>query len=70
MVSMVSGCGIVTMPGQSYRGQLPSLTAEDIAIRDRMTTHVKILAGEIGERNISRKGGESALGFMSGVSIA
>jgi hypothetical protein len=40
------------MPGQSHRGPLPPLSAEELRIRDRLSGHVWALAGTIGERNL------------------
>lgn len=39
------------MPGTSYRGPLPPLTAAEAALRDELRRHVDVLAGEIGERH-------------------
>ncbi len=44
------------MPGSSYVGALPPLTALEAESRDRLRGHVVALAGEIGERNIGRFG--------------
>jgi hypothetical protein len=40
------------MPGQTHRGPLAPLSAEEGQIRDRLATHVQTLAGDIGERNL------------------
>src|SRR5215468_8999657 len=42
------------MPGHSYAGTLPPLSADELTVRDRLTQHVQALAGQIGERNIWR----------------
>src|SRR5436309_3277874 len=42
---------MIRMPGKSFHGPLPPLTAEQIALRDELAAHVQKLAGEIGERN-------------------
>lgn len=42
------------MPGSSFRGTLPPLSAEEQRIRDRLAGHVQTLAGSIGERNQER----------------
>jgi Peptidase family M28 len=42
---------MIAMPGNSYNGDLPPLTAKELALRDEMTRDVNKLAGEIGERN-------------------
>jgi Zn-dependent M28 family amino/carboxypeptidase len=44
---------MTSMPGQSYSGPLPPLSASEKAIRDRLRQHVEKLAGEIGERNLA-----------------
>ncbi|MBI1733065.1 MAG: M28 family peptidase [Gammaproteobacteria bacterium] len=41
----------VHMPGDSHRGSLPELTAAQGELRDRLRSHVRVLAGEIGERH-------------------
>lgn len=43
---------MIGMPGCSYKGELPPLTAEETKIRERAGKHIRVLAGEIGERNI------------------
>jgi len=45
---------VVAMPGRSYRGALPPLSASDIELSDRLRRHVEMLGGEIGERHIWR----------------
>jgi hypothetical protein len=42
------------MPGKTQTGPLPSLTANEERIRDRLSKHVWTLAGTIGERNLWR----------------
>ncbi|MEB3279774.1 MAG: M28 family peptidase [Lyngbya sp.] len=42
---------IPSMPGESYRGPLPPLTAQEIELQMALERDVKILAQEIGERN-------------------
>jgi Zn-dependent M28 family amino/carboxypeptidase len=42
------------MPGRSYDQPLHSLTAEESALRDQLSSHVRTLAGQIGERNVWR----------------
>lgn len=43
------------MPGRSHTGPLPPLTPEQEALRDTLSHHVHVLAGEIGERNLVRR---------------
>ena len=45
---------ILSMPGHSYSGTLPSLSADELTVRDHLTQHVQALAGKIGERHIWR----------------
>jgi Zn-dependent M28 family amino/carboxypeptidase len=45
---------MIRMPGHSYTGPLPPLTAEEDEVRQRLATQVWTLAGEIGERNFWR----------------
>jgi hypothetical protein len=45
---------MIRMPGQSYRGPLPPLTDEEVAVRDRLARHVEALAGTIGRRHVWR----------------
>jgi len=40
------------MPGKSYRGPLPALTAEQAILRQELIGDVEVLAAQIGERNI------------------
>lgn len=42
---------IVNMPGGSYSGKPPALSADETALRERFRGHVRKLAGEIGRRN-------------------
>ncbi len=45
---------MIRMPGRSFRGPPPPLTAEQMRLRDELRTEVQKLAGEIGERNVER----------------
>ncbi len=45
---------IVTMPGKSYDGALPSLSPKQTQLRDDLRGHVETLASTIGERNLHR----------------
>lgn len=40
------------VPGKSYTGQLPPLTAAEVSTRQQLVRDVEVLACEIGERNI------------------
>jgi Zn-dependent M28 family amino/carboxypeptidase len=45
-----------SMPGHSYRGELPASTPELRELSVRLRAHVSTLAGEIGSRSVSSKG--------------
>lgn len=45
---------MIRMPGHSYVGIPPPLSADQIQLRDGLVADVRALAGEIGERNTSR----------------
>jgi hypothetical protein len=45
---------MIRMPGTSHRGPLPPLSEEERALAKTLEEHVKKLATEIGERNVSR----------------
>jgi len=45
---------VIEMPGQSFRGPLPPLTAQQQQVRDRLQADLELLAGSIGERNLGR----------------
>ena len=47
---------MIGLPGRSFRGALPPLTAEQTLLRDRLSDHVQHLAETIGERNVYRRG--------------
>lgn len=52
---IVTGVVYVTgMPGRSHRGELTPLSDNGKRARDRLTEHVRVLADEIGERNVVR----------------
>lgn len=50
---VVAGCGLFSMPGESFRGAAPPLTSDQEAVRRRLRTHVEKLAGEIGDRRLA-----------------
>ncbi len=53
IVCVGTGCMIsVTMPNSSYSGPFQPLSEEEAIVRDRLQTHVWMLAHEIGERNV------------------
>jgi len=43
---------MVRMPGESFRGPLPALSADEAALKDELARDVEVLAGWIGERNV------------------
>ena len=49
-----AGCRMISMPGKSFSGPLLPLTDEQIAMRDAMREHVRVLSVDIGERNVPR----------------
>ena len=44
--------GMIRMPGRSFRGAPPPLTAEELKLRAELMADVQKLGGEIGERNV------------------
>jgi len=55
------------MPGTSWDGPLPDLTADEQSILAGVETHVRVLAVEIGERNIStHEALEQAASYIAG----
>lgn len=52
---LFGGCtSLTTMPGASYSGALPAATPAEIELQNNIRRHVRVLAGEIGERNRAR----------------
>src|SRR5207237_8642803 len=45
---------VVRRPGHSFSGPPPPLTPEEEELRQRLATHVCVLASDIGERNVWR----------------
>jgi Zn-dependent M28 family amino/carboxypeptidase len=45
---------LLSMPGKSHEGPLPPLTEDEQALTEKLEADVKMLATEIGERNIGR----------------
>ena len=43
---------MTSMPGRSFSGPLPPLSAEESQISENLNQHITYLAGEIGERNV------------------
>jgi Peptidase family M28 len=44
---------MIRMPGESFRGKAPPLSADEKKLRDELIAHVQKLGGEIGERNLA-----------------
>lgn len=49
--ALAVGC-VVLMPGRSWRGPLPEMTAEQKEIEEQLRRDVQTLAGDIGDRNL------------------
>lgn len=45
---------MIRMPGKNFEGTPPPLSPEEEQLRDELRSHLEKLAGEIGERNLSR----------------
>ena len=54
VILVLSGVYMTNMPGRSHSEVLPPLSADEVALRDRLARHVWMLAGKIGERNLWR----------------
>ena len=55
LILLVAGASVhymTAMPGTSFSGSLPPLTAEESQIKSSLSRHVGYVAGEIGERNV------------------
>lgn len=52
VIIVVSILSFVQMPGISYSGALPLLTQSEKESAQHLATHVRVLAGDIGQRNI------------------
>ncbi|MCM2358307.1 MAG: M28 family peptidase [Geobacteraceae bacterium] len=67
LVMIAGGYHVFRMPGRSHDGPLRPLTAEESALRDRLRSHVRTLAGEIGERHVWRhRALDRAAGYLEG----
>ena len=52
---LVGACFFMSrMPGDSFSGPLPDLTAGEKILAENLSNHINILAGEIGERNTTK----------------
>lgn len=76
VLSMILGvliswaCAMIQMPGKSFRGQLPPLTREEVALRDALKRDVEKLASEIGRRNYAYYNGLVAAADFLKTSLA
>ncbi len=51
---LVGGCVMFSMPGKSFRGTLPPATPEIKTLAADLEKHVRVLAEQIGDRNMSQ----------------
>lgn len=57
----------IKMPGKSFKGPLPELSADQTRLRDELKADLEKLAGEIGERNLSKPNAyQDAIEFLHG----
>lgn len=53
LVGMLNvGCIQTELPGRSFTGTSPAMSNSDVNLRESLHGHVRVLAGDIGERNI------------------
>jgi len=52
LVAVFGTLFMICMPGRSHSGPLPAMTPEERALQERLHTHVKALAGDIGPRSL------------------
>src|SRR5688572_12776676 len=50
-VLTIGGFWIINMPGSSFTGTLPQMTEQEMAVRQRVREHIRMLAENFGERN-------------------
>jgi hypothetical protein len=53
-LAALAGSNRMSMPGESYRGPLAPLNAEEALLADKLRAHIEKLAGEIGPREVGR----------------
>ena len=61
---------MISMPGTSHEGPLPTMTAGEEELSERLKAHVRVMATEIGPRNTIDDGGEGlrrARDYLEGV---
>lgn len=65
LVAFLGVSYMIRMPGRSFSGPLPPLSPEESELQRRLERHVRTLAGEIGERSMTRPGSlESAARYL------
>ena len=69
-LGLLGWTAMIRMPGKSYAGPIPRLDASQEAIRDALRRDVDMLAGQIGERNLSRYGALQSAARALEVSLA
>jgi Zn-dependent M28 family amino/carboxypeptidase len=52
LTACLGGCVKIHMPGKTFAGPLPPLSAEQAQLSARLRGHVQVLGGDIGERNV------------------
>jgi hypothetical protein len=63
---VVAAIWMTRMPGRSHGSDLPPLSAEEAVLEERISTHVRVLAGEIGERSVYHPEGlQSARDYLA-----
>ncbi len=67
LLGVLAASFMIRMPGRSFSGPLPALSAQEAEIQRRLETHVRTLAGEIGERSATQPGSlEAAARYLEG----
>ncbi len=56
LVAVAGVLWMTRMPGRSFTGEAPPLSASELALRDRLAGHLEVLAVQIGERNMDTPG--------------
>lgn len=54
VILLVGGCVMFSMPGKSFRGPLPPSTPENNTLAAKLEKHVRVLAEQIGDRNMQK----------------
>lgn len=56
----LGGCGVKDVPGTPFSGALPAMTREETELAERLRSHVQVVGGDIGDRNVSAYDGLNA----------